>query len=134
MKQGEIDYLRTLGGAGAESALNKPFSEDGCAKNLVDIGLIIGLQPPPPSRVLDLGCGTGWTSWFFSKRGHDVVGQDIAPDMIELARRNSERFADGRVAFVVSDYEQLDFKAEFDAASNEVRNLGFRVGCQHQKG
>jgi SAM-dependent methyltransferase len=116
MKQGEIDYLRLLGDAGTKSAFNKPFSQLECGKNLVDMGLILSLLPPAPSRVLDLGCGTGWTSWFMANRGHQVVGQDISSDMIELARRNGERFAAGNTTFVLSDYEALDFHEEFDAA------------------
>ncbi len=115
MKQGEIDYLKTLGETGHREAFDKPFSQATCAKNLVDLGLILSLLPPPPSRVLDLGCGSGWTSWFLASYGHRVVGQDIAPDMIALANRNRDRHAAHSASFVVSDYESLPFRDEFDA-------------------
>jgi SAM-dependent methyltransferase len=116
MKQGEIDYIRSIGEAGAQHAYDKPFSDPTCAKNLIDIGFILSLLPPPPARLLDLGCGTGWTSVLLAKRGYSVVGQDIASDMIELAYRNKQRYGVEQLEFVVSDYESMPFEAEFDCA------------------
>jgi len=116
MKQGEIDYMKTIGEANARGAYDKPFSHFTCAKNLVDMGLIMSLLPQPPGRLLDLGCGTGWTSAFFSRRGYRVVGQDIAPDMIEYARQNKARYEAPELEFVVSDYESLAFDDPFDCA------------------
>jgi len=40
---------------------------------------------PPGSRVLDVGCGEGRLSRALRRRGHDVVGIDVAPRLIELA-------------------------------------------------
>jgi SAM-dependent methyltransferase len=39
------------------------------------------------SKVLDVACGPGWTSHFLVKLGHQVYGLDIAPDLIEIARK-----------------------------------------------
>ena len=116
MKQGEIDYITSIGEAGARHAYDKPFSDLTCPKNLIDLGVIFCLLPPPPARVLDLGCGTGWTSAFIAKRGYSVVGQDIAPGMIDLAKRNKQRHGVEQLEFVVSDYESLRFESEFDGA------------------
>ncbi|MCW2361399.1 MULTISPECIES: class I SAM-dependent methyltransferase [Sphingobium] len=116
-KQGELDYLRNIGEAGRDHSLNKPFSNGDCGLTLMSIGAVMSLMPAPPAQVLDLGCGGGWTSIFFAKRGYDVVGQDLAPDMIELAE---EAKANQRVGehlqFVVSDYESLTFQDKFDCA------------------
>lgn len=116
MKQGEIDYMKKIGEALAQEAYDKPFSHFTCSKNLVDLGLIMSLLPQPPARLLDLGCGTGWTSAFFARRGYQVVGQDIAPDMIDSASRNKTRYDAAELEFVVSDYESLAFDDPFDCA------------------
>lgn len=42
------------------------------------------------TRILDLGCGYGFTSVNLAKRGARVHSIDIAPKMIELTRRNAE--------------------------------------------
>ena len=116
VKQGEIDYMKNIGDEGARAAFDKPFSHFTCSKNLVDLGIIMALLPTPPARLLDLGCGTGWTSAFFARRGYRVVGQDIAPDMIEYAERNRVRYEASDLEFVLSDYESLNFTDPFDCA------------------
>ncbi len=115
-KSGEIAYLKNLGEAGVRHAANKPFSDPGCARYLAEMGAILALLPKPPARLLDLGCGTGWTSVFFARAGYEVVGLDLAPDMIELAEANRDRAGLGRLDFVVCDYEAMTFAEEFDAA------------------
>ncbi len=115
-KQDEIDYLKNLGSEGIIHAYNKPFSDENCGLYLTDMGTIMSLMPQPPARVLDLGAGTGWTSLFFAQRGYDVVGQDIAPDMIELANKKKDESRLENLSFVVSDYEEMDFCDEFDVA------------------
>src|SRR5262245_39004338 len=84
-KQGEIDYLRNLSEPEVRHAKHKPFSDTGCGAYLMEIGAVMSLLPVPPARLLDVGCGTGWTSRFFAHRGYDVVGLDIAPDMVDHA-------------------------------------------------
>lgn len=116
MKQAEVGYMKAVGEEIARAAYDKPFSHLTCSKNLVDLGLIMSLFPQPPARLLDLGCGTGWTSAFFARRGYRVVGQDIAPDMIACAEQNKIRYEANDLDFVVSDYESLHFQAPFDCA------------------
>ncbi len=115
-KQGEIDYLRNIGPTFAQSARMKPFSDDLCFINLMEIGAVMAMLPKPPARLLDLGCGTGWTSVFWAKRGYQVIGQDIAPDMIECAKQNRDLEQLHNLDFVVSDYESMSFNNEFDCA------------------
>ncbi|MGW1200854.1 class I SAM-dependent DNA methyltransferase [Streptomyces sp. NPDC002536] len=44
---------------------------------------------PPGSRILDLGCGTGLpTARQLTDAGHTVVGYDLSPGMLGLARAN----------------------------------------------
>lgn len=41
--------------------------------------------PAPPARVVDVGTGSGYVAWLLHDLGHDVVGFDAAPGMIERA-------------------------------------------------
>ncbi len=115
-KQGEIDYLRKLGEGGVRHAIRKPFSDQDCGKNLAQIAAIFTLLPPLPARLLDVGCGTGWTSVFFAKRGYEVVGVDIAPDMIFHANQIKAREGLSNLHFRECDYEHLEYHQEFECA------------------
>jgi SAM-dependent methyltransferase len=115
-KQAERDYLKNIGAAGIEHAFNKPFSDAQCGLYLSQLGAVFTLLPEPPARLLDMGCGTGWTSWMFAKRGYDVTGMDISEDMIHYARLNVERYQLDNALFVAGDYEDSAFDADFDCA------------------
>ena len=115
-KQGEIDYLKNIGDDGIKHAVHKPFSDQECGKYLFELGAVFTLLPPPPARLLDIGCGTGWTSRFFAKRGYEVVGIDIAPDMIFQAQQAAKCERIANVSFLACDYEDVSFQNEFDCA------------------
>lgn len=53
--------------------------------------LLTATLPPPPARILDLGCGTGTLSVLLAELGYDVRGVDIAPRMIERAQDKARR-------------------------------------------
>lgn len=42
---------------------------------------------PPPARLLDLGCGNGWTAGLLAARGYDVLGVDPSPMGVAEARK-----------------------------------------------
>ncbi len=44
---------------------------------------------PPGCRVLDAGCGTGRVAIELARRGFEVVGLDVDPDMLATARRRA---------------------------------------------
>jgi SAM-dependent methyltransferase len=114
-KSGEINYLNAIGEDGRLHARNKPFSDPMCGQYLTQLGQIMYLLPPPPCRILDLGCGTGWTTTLLARRGYQMVGGDLAQDMIESARDvASEQGVE--LEFVCADYESMDFADEFDGA------------------
>jgi ubiquinone/menaquinone biosynthesis C-methylase UbiE len=72
---------------------------------------------PPPRRVLDLGTGTGAAAFAAARRfpHAEVVGIDLAPAMIEQARRNLPAELADRVRFVVADAAALPYAdAGFD--------------------
>jgi SAM-dependent methyltransferase len=75
------------------------------------------LQPRGDERVLDMACGSGRHSLELRRRGFSVVGADISPDLIEIARRDAGE-AGLEVDFVLSDLRDLDFSEEFDLVLN----------------
>ena len=72
---------------------------------------ILGLVVPARARALDalnVGCGTGFLSLELAARGHRVTGVDLAPSMLDLARRKAA--AQGVTArFEEADAENLPF-------------------------
>src|SRR5580765_4136935 len=59
---------------------------------------------------LDVGCGTGFLSLELAGRGHQVVGVDLAPTMLELAGRKAKVQALA-VRFETADAENLPYPA-----------------------
>jgi SAM-dependent methyltransferase len=63
----------------------------------------------PGDRVLDLNCGTGEDALFLAKRGISVLGCDISPRMIEVAKHRKSLDKAGSFAqFRVLRNEQID--------------------------
>jgi SAM-dependent methyltransferase len=75
------------------------------------------LQPRGGERILDMACGSGRHSLELRRRGFSVVGADISPDLIEIARRDADE-AGLEVDFVLSDLRDLKFESEFDLVLN----------------
>ena len=61
---------------------------------------------PPPSRVLDAGCGFGRVASELTRLGHHAVGVDADPDLVALARE------DHTTRFLVADLSTLDLRTE----------------------
>jgi 2-polyprenyl-3-methyl-5-hydroxy-6-metoxy-1,4-benzoquinol methylase len=74
----------------------------------------------PGSRVLDVGCGNGYTAGQFLARGYTVVGIDLSDTGINLARKT---YPAGRFEILPADGQLLDRLGEdpFDlVVSTEV--------------
>jgi SAM-dependent methyltransferase len=88
-----------------------------------------------PRRVLDGGCGTGRVAIELARRGLDVVGTDLDPGMISLARAKAPE-----LTWVQADLSELDLPEQFDAivlAGNVVpfvasdRRAAVVLACAH---
>jgi ubiquinone/menaquinone biosynthesis C-methylase UbiE len=66
--------------------------------------------------VLDLGCGTGGSTFFVAEHGEAewIIGVDLVSDMIKVAKKKAaNRGLDQKISFVVCDGRYLPFKASF---------------------
>lgn len=92
------------------------------------------------SRLLEVGCGTGHWSRYFSDKGFDVTGIDISSEMIKIARK--KHIPNSR--FEIADGHNLPFEDKsFDVASaitvlefvTETEKIIFEmVRCVKKKG
>ena len=74
------------------------------------------LHPASGQTLLDVGCGTGHWSSFFAEMGYQVTGIDVAPEMIDVARR-----AVPECTFQIADACELPFEdASFDVVASMV--------------
>lgn len=72
---------------------------------------------PKNGTILDLPCGTGRLAEVLLKAGHRVVGVDISPAMLEVARKKLKAYGD-RFSTQVVDVLSLpaDTRPQYDAA------------------
>src|SRR5258708_14214515 len=64
--------------------------------------------PPPPARILDIGCGAGRTSAELARLGYRVTGVDLAGSLLRAARH---RAPDAN--FAMMDARNLAFPSGF---------------------
>jgi len=63
-----------------------------------------------PASVLDAGCGTGRVGRELARRGLEVVGVDVDPEMLDTARRKAPG-----VGWRTADLATVDLARSFDA-------------------
>ena len=70
-------------------------------------------------KVLDVGCGFGFPSFYLARYGHEVVGVDPSASEIATARKIAKRMENpGNVSFEVIEQNELPFDDDsFDAAT-----------------
>ncbi|UNC91529.1 class I SAM-dependent DNA methyltransferase [Candidatus Contubernalis alkaliaceticus] len=73
------------------------------ADYIFTIAVKFGLNP---KVILDLACGTGNSSLSLAKKGYQVIGVDISPEMLEVAKRKAaaEKI---KIEFIQQDMRQL---------------------------
>jgi SAM-dependent methyltransferase len=96
------------------SWVNKPLSEARQGPdNLWRFGLLLSaLQVGGHDRVLDFGCGTGWTSALMARTGAEVTGIDISAHAIRIANEGTTAWVPdpyrARLRFGTFDGEHID--------------------------
>ncbi len=105
----------------AENFSAMRLKELAARKRLLWLAEFDGLLPDRPSKILDVGTGSGFLAFLLAPLGHSVTGIDLTPEMIDRAKRTAREF---RVSadFFVMDAESPRFPAgSFDAIV--TRNL-----------
>lgn len=73
----------------------------------------VGVRIDSGDRVVDIGCGVGRLSRAIAARASSVVGIDVSPEMVQLARSHNEHLQNAE--FVVGDGESLDGISSYSA-------------------
>jgi len=77
----------------------------------LESALVDEFFPRPPARVLDIGCGAGRTTIGLAGRGYQVVGIDLSPNLLALARQRFEALPFHRGDAVSLPYGSSSFDA-----------------------
>ncbi len=77
--------------------------------------LIFELLPDNEYKnILDVGCGIGqWSTKLSDKLNSSVIGIDISPEMIELARKRSKILENSSTKFFLMNAKDLKFEDDF---------------------
>jgi len=85
----------------------------------------------PIKSILDLGCGTGNHAISLAKRGYEVTGIDISPDMLKIARKKVFNLQPStfnfQPIFLEGDIRSLDLGKKFDAVLMMFAVLGYQT-------
>lgn len=66
-----------------------------------------------PKRILELACGTGNITIPLSKKGYDILGADISPDMLMVASHKAAE-AGEKIVFIERDMRELELRGGYD--------------------
>jgi len=109
--------MRDMQGAFNRPAFSQLLSADWLANGAPDVHA--RLQADPPARILDVGCGYGWSTVALARAypRARVVGVDVDEPSIDEARRHAkDAGVDARVEFVVGNAADLALGERFDVA------------------
>lgn len=69
-----------------------------------------------PQLVLDLASGTGRMTIELSKRGYDMTGVDISPEMLQISREKAEKAGQKNILWLCQDIREFELYGTVDAA------------------
>lgn len=69
----------------------------------------------PGNTVLDLACGTGSLTWELKKRGYEMIGVDLSPEMLALAAEKNREGPGVPPIFLCQSMDRLDLYGTIDA-------------------
>jgi 2-polyprenyl-3-methyl-5-hydroxy-6-metoxy-1,4-benzoquinol methylase len=108
-------FARRGSGLGAVCSYGMPGFYNAYIHLVQLLALRSWLRVPPGTRILEVGCGVGRWGRRMARRGARVTGIDLAPQMIEEARRRAERDGvAGLCRFLVADLAALALEERFE--------------------
>lgn len=94
---------------------------------------LLDAMAPRGARILDAGCGTGRLGGYLARAGHDVVGVDLDPQLIDVAREDHPQ-----ARWEVGNLAALDLRDEggarllFDLQVSAGNVLTFLAGAERR--
>lgn len=70
----------------------------------------------PSSRILDVGCGPGWSDMYLASLGYKVVGVDNEPTLVDLANQQAQRLGASAEFQVADAFDLSGLQGRFDLA------------------
>lgn len=130
-----LNYLCALGGV--EKMYSPPLMDENKSpmqnQLLFEQRMIEDMKPAltPQGRIMDLGCGRGLISAHVSRRtGHSVLGVNIDPTQIDIARKGK---GNGANEFVVGDFNMSETFEHLEDGSFDVAYSVQSLSCVHDK-
>ena len=77
-----------------------------------------------PRTILDLACGEGTFAVVMAKKGFQVMGIDLSPQMLQFARKRAEK-ENVNVEFFLHDMRSLPFEERFDLVTCWYDSLNY---------
>lgn len=113
-KQAEIDVRK---GGVMEAEARKPFGfpPSYWIKWAVISEAFRQLGLKEGAKVLDIGCGAGWTTVFLAQSGYEVTGVDIVPENVEIGNKRLKNLG-LKSKIVIGDMDKLSLlNKKYDA-------------------
>ena len=113
----------------SQGDMNRPWYEQKLAAAMAAVPDLHARLSRPGARVLDVGCGHGWSTIALARAYPDAVleGVDVdAPSMASATANAAAAGVDGRVTFRTADAAGLG-----DGASGATYDVAFAFECVH---
>ncbi len=84
-----------------------------------------GKNGEKPSLVLDLGCGTGVITLELARRGYDMTGVDVSPEMLGVAKERALEMGVSDVLWLCQDMREFELYGTVDAAVSTCDGVNY---------
>ncbi len=73
---------------------------------------ILGFSKTKKSGIiLDVGCGTGLSTFYFAKKGYNIIGLDIGKELLDKAKFYTKNFSNAK--YLLGSFEKIKLKPNY---------------------